>query len=201
MSVSFRGSDGFAGLLKRGAPLQSRFGLNTTASTRVFPSRSVFEEVPGSLRCTLTPYDKDNQVEVRCHLAWGGWTRTSTGIGTFSGIDVSALFRIYKSINNGASWTIHGQYSPSENTSISGSIGIATGCYKYNQGDTNSSFDSDDILVVDSAGSTSPTIFALFWACGYEANSRTIYWNRSINTGNSYNPTHTCTIVATEIKK
>jgi hypothetical protein len=130
-------------------------------------------------------------VIVQAHFAWGGWVTTT---------DVSAIFRLYKSTNGGSSWAAAGTYSNTVAPGSSANSGVATGCYKYNQGDTNSSFDSDDILIYDTVGSTASTIYALWWACGYEANSRTIYWNRSVNTGNSYNPTHTCTIVATEIK-
>ena len=206
MSVSFRGSGGIAQALPIGGQIQTAVGLNTISATKVFTVRSDFEPVPGKLECTLTPTSANSIVLVKAHIAWGGWTRTNTAVTSASGIDVGVGFRIYRSTNDNKGmqrWIPHGQYNTSNIpylTNNNSPLGIATGCYKYNQGDTNGSFDSDDILIADRVNSTDPVTFAVWWACLYEAGSRTIYWNRSINTGNSYNPTHTCTITATELK-
>lgn len=175
-----------------GSILKAAVGYNVTTATRVFPSRSTYEAVPGGLTCTITPSAVGNIMVINAHIAWGGWYGTNN-------IDVSALFRIYKNVNN-TGWVSCGNYSSTVANGSSSNSGVATGCYKYNQGDTNSSFDSDDILIHEVVTSTDPTVYAVWWACGYEANSRTLYWNRSVNTGNSYNPTHTCTITAMEIK-
>lgn len=191
MAVSFKGSEGIAGAAAFGAPIQIALGQNTSTGTKVFTSRNSYDEVPGTLRATLTPNDANNYIMIRAHIAWGGWASTT---------DVGAGFRIYKSIDNGSSWLRFGPHYPEVQSGTGQPQGVATGVYKYNQGDTNSSFDSDDILIIDKAGSTSSTIFAVFWSCLYEANSRTLYWNRSINTGNAYNPIHTCTIAAYELR-
>ena len=192
MAVSFKGSDGWIGGLPQGAPIQVAVGYQSASATRVFPSRSTYEEVPGGLRCTLTPTNANNQVVVKAHFAWGGWNTTTA--------DVGAGFRILKKFGTSQTWINHGSYFPDIPTTVNVPSGVATGVYKYAQGDTNSSFDSDDILIVGPAGSTQPITFALHWCCLYEAGSRTLYWNRSINSGNSYNPTHTCTITAMELK-
>jgi len=170
--------------------LQTAYGFNVTTATRVFPTRSTYEPVPGLLQCTLTPLAVGSVMIINAHIAWGGWTNA---------VDVSAIFRVFKSIGGGA-FVSCGTYSNDVAPGSSANSGVATGCYKYNKGDTNGSFDSDDILIYETVTSTLPTTYAIYWACGYEAGSRTIYWNRSINSGNSYNPTQTCTITATEIK-
>lgn len=173
-----------------GSILKAAVGYNYTTASRVFTSRSTYEAVPGGLTCTITPSAVGNIMVINAHIAWGGWYGTT---------DVAANFKIYKNIN-GAGWQPCGNYSSTVASGSSSTQGVATGCYKYNQGDSNSSFDSDDILIHEVVTSTDPTVYAVWWACGYEANSRTLYWNRSVNTGNSYNPTHTCTITAMEIK-
>jgi hypothetical protein len=199
MSVSFRGSGGIAQALPIGGEVQTAVGRNTSTAAQVFAVRSQFEPVPGKLECTLTPTSANSIILVRAHIAWGGWTgRSST--------DVGVGFRIYrstKSASGAQQWTPHGQYLTSNIpflTNNNSPLGVATGVYKYNQGDNNSSWGSDHILIADRAYTTDSTTFAVWWCCLYEAGSRTLYWNRSINTGNSYNPTHTCTITATELK-
>jgi hypothetical protein len=172
------------------AVIQTAYGYNVTSGTRVFPTRSTYEPVPGNLQCTITPTTVGNTMIINAHLAWGGWNNTSN--------DLSALFRVFKSINGGA-FVSAGVYSNDVPPGASTNSGVATGVYKYNMGDTNSSWDSDNILIHETITSTLPTVYAIYWACGYEAGSRTIYWNRSVNSGNSYNPTHTCTITATEV--
>ena len=191
MAVTFKGSEGLAGAAAFGSPLQIAVGQNLTTGTKVFTSRNAYEEVPGNLRATLTASDPNNYIMIRAHIAWGGWG---------SATDVAAGFRIYKSTNSGSTWQRFGPHYPEVEGGSSIQHGVATGTYKYSQGDTNSSFDSDDILIIDRAGSTSSTIYGVFWCCLYEANSRTLYWNRSINTGNAYNPVHTCTIAAYELR-
>lgn len=177
--------------MPNGSVLQSAVGRNDTKSTKVFTARSVWEEVPGTLRCTLTPKESGNIVVVRSHLFWGGWNNT---------VDVSAIFRIFSSTDNGSTWNAFGNYQSTIVGATGSAQGVATGKYKYAQGDNNASAMSDNILIHDTVSSTSPHIFAVFWACGYEANSRTLYWNRTINTGNAYNSRHFCSIQATEIK-
>ena len=173
-----------------GGVIQLAYGYNYTSASKVFSSRSTYEEVPGNLRCTITPKAVGNIMIINAHIAWGGWSGAT---------DVGALFRVYKSINGGT-FESCGNYSNTVPPGTGTNSGVATGVYKYNQGDNNSSFDSDDILIHETVTSTLPTTYAIYWACGYEANSRTLYWNRSINSGNSYNPTHTCTITAMEVK-
>ena len=177
--------------MPNGSVLQSAVGRNDTVSSKVFTARSVWEEVPGTLRCTLTPKESGNIVVVRSHLFWGGWAGTT---------DVSAIFRIFSSTDSGSTWTAFGNYQSTIIGATGAAQGVATGKYKYSQGDSNASAMSDNILIHGTVTSTSPTIFAVFWACGYEANTRTLYWNRTINTSNSYNPRHFCSIQATEIK-
>jgi hypothetical protein len=173
-----------------GSVIQSALGRNNTSSTRVFTQRSVWEEVPGTLRCVLQPKESGNTVVVRSHLFWGGWSGST---------DVSALFRIFYT-TNGSTWNPFGNYNSTINGATSSAQGTATGRYNYAHGDNNASSWSDNILIHDTVSSTSVHTFAVFWACGYEANVRTLYWNRTINTGNSYNPSHFCSIQATEIK-
>ena len=187
MAVSFTGSKGLHGNLPMGGVVQSAIGYNFATGTRSFPSRNVYEHVPGILQVEMTPKEVGNIIIIKAHIAWGGWT---------SSTDVAANFRLFYSTDGNRSFSPFGNYAPH----VVEAAGVATGCYKYNQGNDNSSFDSDDILFSAPVTSTAPHTFAVFWACGYEASTRTIYWNRSINTGNSYNPTHTCSIQAIEIK-
>lgn len=182
--------------LPSGAVIQSNRQQNQTQATKVFSSWNVFEEVPGTLRATITPTAVGNQVLIAAHIAWGGWSNS---------IDVAANFRIRKLVASGnpqASFQNAGGYTTNAGLGIQSTIGVATGCYKWNQGNTNSSWDSDDILISDTVSIVSPTIYGVFWACGYAPNSRTLYWNRSIESsqGISYNPVHVCTITVTEIK-
>jgi hypothetical protein len=194
MSVSFKGSKNWAGAQFNGAVIQTAVGYNTTNSTKVFAARSTYEEVPGTLRCSLTPKFANSAFIVRVHLYWGGFT---------GGTDVATMFKI--------GWgTAAGQYPMtlgplwnegqiSENKSQTS--GVNTGSYYYNFGDGNHSACPDSILTIGNAynGDTSTKHFALLWACGYEASSRTLYWNRTINTGNAYNPNHTCTMTVSEV--
>lgn len=187
MAVSFKGSDGIRGNLPMGGVVQSNISYSFGTGSRTFPSRNIYEEVPGTLRVELTPDAIDNIVIIKAHIAWGGWQRTT---------DVAANFRIMYSTDGNRSWQPFGVYAPH----VVDAAGVATGTYKYNQGNTDSSFESDGILISDTVKSTARHTFSVFWACGYDASTRTLYWNRSINTGNSYNPTHTCSIQAIEIK-
>ena len=187
MAVSFKGSSGVHGNLPMGGVVQSNISYSFGAGTRTFPSRNVYEEVPGTLRVEMTPKEVGNIVIIKAHIAWGGWLAST---------DVAANFRIMYSDDGNRSWKPFGVYAPH----VVDAAGVATGCYKYNQGNDNSSFDSDDILISSPVTSTSKHTFSVFWACGYDASTRTLYWNRSVNTGNSYNPTHTCSIQAIEIK-
>lgn len=173
-----------------GSVLKAAVGYNYTTGTRVFTTRNTWEAVPGGLSCTITPSAVGNIMVISAHIAWGGWNGTT---------DAAANFRIYKNVNN-TGWVSCGNYSSTAPNDSNSTTGVATGCYKYNMGDSNGSFDSDDILIHEVVTSTDPTIYAVWWSCGYERNSRTLYWNRPVNTGNSYNPTHTCTISAMEIK-
>lgn len=185
MAVSYRGSSGLRGNLPMGGVVQSTISYSTAVGSRVFPSRNVYEEVPGFLRVELKPHEVGNIVIIKAHIAWGGWGTT----------DVAANFRIMYSTDGNRTWNNFGVYAPH----VVDAAGVATGTYKQ-KGDSNSSFDADNILISAPVLSTAPHTFSVFWACGYEASSRTLYWNRGINTGNSYNPTHTCTIQAIEIK-
>ena len=76
------------------------------------------------------------------------------------------------------------------------------GNYRYDLGDNNASMGDEVLLVsdrLDSHAQGNNVIFAVWWGIGYSA-SRTLYWNRGINTGNSYNPISTCSIQVTECK-
>lgn len=185
MAVSFKGSAGVHGNLPMGGVVQSNISYSFGNGSRQFPSRNVYEEVPGNLRVEMTPKEVGNIVIIKAHLMWSGWTRTN---------DVAANFRIMYSTDGNRSWQPFGVYAPH----VVDAAGVATGTYKYNQDSADSS-DSDDILISDAVKSTAPHTFALFWACGYDTN-RTLYWNRSANSGQAYNPTHTCSIQAIEIK-
>lgn len=176
-----------------GQPIQQAYGQNTTSGTKVFSAWNTFEEVPGQLRCSITP-TANNYIILQAHLYWGGWNTTS--------LDVAANFRFFKSTNGGSTWTTAGTYATDAGLGAQATIGVGTGSYHYNWGDTNSSSLQDNMLVWDeniTAGVEH--IYCVQWACGYAPSSRTLYWNRSINTGNSYNPIHVCSITATEIKK
>jgi len=172
-------------------PIQQAYGQNITNGTKVFTAWNTFEAVPGGLSCSITPKAVGNTMIIQAHLFWGGSNYSST--------DVAANFRVFKSINGGA-FASCGTYATDAGLGAQATIGVATGHYMYNWGDTNGSALDDHILIYDTVTSTLPTVYAIYWACGYAPSSRTIYWNRTINTGNSYNPTHTCSITATEIK-
>ena len=185
---------------RSGAPIQSAWGYNISSASKIFGEYGRWEEVPGRLECTLTPSGLNNIVVVTVHLAWGGWNRSSTTVGTESGTDVALNFRIFKDTGSGPQnfgTYASPEFDPPNNTGG----GVATGTYKYNQGDNNSSWDSDDILMYDTVSSLNQTRYALFWNCGYSP-SRTLYWNKAINHlgQNSYNPVHTCMISAIEYK-
>lgn len=187
MSVSYKGSSGLRGNLPMGGVVKSAINYSYATGSRSFPSRNVYEEVPGSLMVEITPTEVGNIMIIKAHIAWGGWTRSN---------DVAANFRVYYSTDGNRSWAPFGVYAPH----VVSAAGVATGTYKYNQGNNDSSLESDGILISSPVTSTSPHTFAIWWACGYEASSRTLYWNRPIATGSSYNPTHTCSIQAIEIK-
>lgn len=174
-----------------GSILQSSWGYNTTTATQVFPWRSSYGHVPGKLICGLTPQEVGNKVILEAHLFWGGWQSTDIAVG----------FRFYKRIAGGP-WQTAGVYYSEPYPGTTGTHGVGTGEYIYRRdgGSSNSSTKSDHMQVQDTVTSTKPHEYAVFWGCLYEAGSRTIMWNRGNNYGNSYNPVHTCTIVATEVK-
>lgn len=184
---------GFApSAFRSGAPLKVALGYNSTVASKVFSARSVYEEVPGRLRVYTKPAAVGNTMAIRAHIFWGGWSSTS--------IDVAAQFRIYKTVDDGINWTPAGDYG---NAATPAGANVATGYYRYNTGNSDGSAEECNILIKDTITSTAPTIYALFWGCGYEAGSRTLYWNRSINhfSGQAYNPTHLCVMEATEYKQ
>jgi hypothetical protein len=181
-----------------GAIVNSAVGYNVSTSSKVFASYNVYEEVPGNLRATITPKAVGNIMVLHAHLHWGGWTRT---------VDVGVNFRVRKSYDNGSTWLEVGPSQVSSTSFISGNAAghapaqVHTGCYKYNKGDSNYSNEKDSLLVHDVVTNAVSTIYAVHWGCGYSP-SRTIYWNRGINFGsNLYNPAHTCTLTATEVKR
>jgi hypothetical protein len=180
-------SNGFAS----GSILQTSWGFNSVNASQVFSTRSSYGHVPGKLLCSITPQEIGNKVTLEAHLYWGGW----------QGTDIAAMFRFYKRVNGGT-WVSAGTYSSNPIPTSSANHGVGTGEYIYRRGgsDSNSSAKSDSMMLQDTVTSTLRHEYAVFWGCGYEAGSRTILWNRANNYGNSYNPIHTCTIVATEIK-
>jgi len=194
MSVSFTGIGGYKEALPNGAVLQTAVATNNTPASKVFSSRSVYEEVPGTLRVSITPRSKYSVFVARAHIYWGGWNGST---------DVSPLFRIYWGSSLGSYTKPLGPFWGGG--AVSGNAnyphGVNTGTYHYGFGDNNHSAQSDQILTVGTAndGTSNTKYFALMWACGYEANTRTIYWNRSINTSNAYNPYHNCTLAISEI--
>lgn len=194
MSVSFKGSEGWLGAQRNNAVIQTVVGQNTTTGSKVFSSRSVYEEVPGQLRVAITPKFKNSIFIARVHLYWGGYNGST---------DVAPNFRVYWGTTAGVYpnalgplW--YGGQIP-ENKSLP--HGVHTGTYYYAFGDSNASTVYDQILAIGSAndGTVNTKHFALQWACGYEASARTLYWNRGINTGNAYNPIHTCTMTVSEV--
>jgi hypothetical protein len=182
--------DQLAGANTPGAVIQTKISQNTTTASKVFSAYNVFEDVPGQLRNTITPTRVGNYIVAHAHLMWGGWYNSSS-------VDVGTLFRLVKSFDGGTTWVPAGNYSQSVSVPEGG---VATGVYKYNQGNNDSSYDSDELLITDRVTSTASTIYAVHWACSYAPTIRTIYWNRSTNTGNSYNPNQLCTIMANEVK-
>lgn len=174
-----------------GQAVQVAYGENTTNSTKVFAAWNTFEAVPGNLQCTLTPRAVGNTVVIQAHLFWGGSQYTSN--------DCAANFRVYKSVG-GAAFVSAGTYATDAGLGAQATIGVGCGFYSYNWGDTNGSSLPESLLVYDTVTSNATTIYAIYWACGYAPTSRTLYWNRTVNSGNSYNPFHTCSITATELK-
>lgn len=187
MSVSYKGSNGLQGSLPMGGVVQSAINYSTAVGSRVFPARNVYEETPAALRVEIKPKEVGNIIIIKAHFAWGGWNGTT---------DVAANFRIMYSTDGNRSWAPFGVYAPH----VVDAAGVATGAYFYSQGNADSSMDSDDILISAPVTSTAQHTFSIWWACGYDASTRTIYWNRGVNTGQSYNPTHTCSLQAIEIK-
>lgn len=175
-----------------GHTIQMAYGQNTTNGTKVFSAWNTFEAVPGGLECTITPKAVGNIMLIQAHLFWGG--------SNYQSNDCAANFRIYKSTNGGSTYTSAGTYYTDAGLGQQATIGVATGTYFYNWGDSNASALEDHILMYDTISSTNSTIYAVWWACGYAPSSRTLYWNRTVNTGNSYNPTHVCSITVKEIK-
>jgi hypothetical protein len=184
-----------------GAIVNSAVGYNVSISSKLFSSYNVYEEVPGQLRATITPKAVGNIMVLHAHLHWGGWYDRSS-------VDVGVNFRVRKSYDNGSTWVEVGPSQIGTSSYITGSAaGYApaachTGCYKYNKGNANFSNEKDSLLVHDIVTNATSTIYAVHWGCGYAPTSRTIYWNRGVNFGsNLYNPTHTCTLTATEVKR
>jgi hypothetical protein len=173
------------------APLQMALGYNEWRGTRTFPARSQYEEVPGKLRAYIKPLAIGNTMMIRAHLFWGGWQATAA--------DVAAQFRVYKSFDDGFNWIAAGNYGTA---AAIPSANVATGYYRYNLGNSDASIEDDQILISDTVTSLQPTIYAILWSCGYEASSRTLYWNLANSWGaaEDYNSVHTCTIEVTEIK-
>lgn len=181
-------SNGYA----TGAILQTSFGFNAVTAQALFGYRSAYGHVPGKLQCSLTPQQVGNKVILETHVKWGGWYASDVAIG----------FRFYKRIAGG-SWQTAGTYYSEPIPGTTGTHGVGTGEYIYRRdgGSSNSGSKSDEMMVMDTVTSTLPHEYAVFWGCLYESGgSRTIYWNRDNNYSNSYNPIHTCCIVATEIK-
>ena len=179
--------------LPSGAVVQTVTARNTTTASKVFDAYATFEQVPGGLSVSITPSAIGNKMLIAAHLCWGGWA---------AGTDVSALFRIYK-YTGGLGSNKAGNYVPSGTPGTNSTNGVATGCYKYNQGNSDSSYDSDDILIADLSVTTLNTHdYMVWWACGYAPVTRALYWNRGMNTpsAQAYRPTHTCTLTVTEIK-
>lgn len=175
-----------------GQPLKWAYGENAVSGTKVFSAWNTFEEVPGTLRASILAAP-GQKVIIQAKLFWGGVNTTTS--------DVAANFRIMKSGNGGSTWTSVGTYATDAGLGQQAAIGVATGSYLYNHGDTNASSIQDNILMVDeNVTSTSTVIYAVHWACGYSPNNRTLYWNRTINTLNSYNSTHLNTISLMSIK-
>ena len=182
-----------------GAIVNSAIGYNVSTSTKSFASYNTFEEVPGTLRATITPKAVGNIMILHAHLNWGGWTRTQ---------DIGMNFRVRKSYDNGSTWV---EVGPSQNGTSSYITGNAggyapaaghTGSYKYSKGDGNASTEKDSLLVHDIVTNLTSTIYAVHWGQGYAPGIRTAYWNRTINgIANGYQPVHTCTITATEVKR
>ena len=181
-----------------GAIVNSAIGYNVSTSTKSFASYNVYEDVPGTLRATITPKAVGNIMVIHAHLHWGGWNKTT---------DNATHFRVRKSYDSGSTWV---EVGPSQNGTSSYITGSAagyapaachTGCYKYNKGDSNYSNEKDSLLVHDVVTNAVSTIYAIHWACGYSP-ARTFYWNRGQNGhANPYNPAHTCTITVTEVKR
>ena len=182
-------------LLGDSAVINVAYAYNTTTGSKVFASRSLYEDVPGTLKCSITPSSTKNSFIVRAHLYSGGWNGST---------DVAPLFRVYWGFDStcpypfGPLWTEQAGYATRNYPH-----GVNAGQYRYGRGDNNSSAASDLILTAGSipfpTAIPSTVHFAIKWACGYEAGSRTLYWNRAINTGNAYNPIHTCTMTVSEI--
>lgn len=190
-TITVSGSTGIAAA-QSGEIVQMVYGTNYSQGTKVFTAWNTFEEVPGNLRATITPKSTSNKIIISAKLHWGGFYGTT---------DVAANFRIMKSTNGGTSWSYVGNYNTDAGLGQQATIGVGTGLYRYNMGDTNASSMGDNILMADlNVTSTSSTIYAVHWACGYAPNTRTLYWNRTVNTSNAYNSTHINTITLTEIK-
>jgi len=183
------GNPGLSNGHPSGTVLQCAWGFNTVNGSATFGTRSIFGHVPGKLFCEIKPLAVNNKIVIDAHLFWGGW----------QGTDIAVNFRVMKRVN-GSRWTFAGMYGGDPVPGTSGTYGVATGEYIYRRGsgDSNSSSKSDNLQVEDTVTSTDIHQYAIMWACAYDANSRTLLWNRANNYGNSYNPHHTCTIVATE---
>lgn len=177
--------------------LQTSYGFNITAGSQTFGTRSAFGHVPGRLTCLIRPHEIGNKITLEAHLYWGGWQ----GANQSGAYDCAANFRFMKRVNNGR-WSFAGSYGGDPVPGTSGTYGVGTGAYRYNwvADSSNATSMFDEMMVQDTVTEIGLHEYAVMWACGYEANSRTLLWNRNYNTGNSYNPFHTCTIVATEVK-
>lgn len=174
-----------------GSVLQTSWGFNTVTATQIFGQRSSYGHVPGELTCSIKPQQVGNKVILEAHLFWGGWQSTDIAIG----------FRFYKRVGGGR-WEKAGNYYSDPYPGTTGTHGVATGSYIYRRDGTssNSATMSDHMQLQDTVTSTLMHEYAVFWGCLYEAGSRTLMWNRGNNYGNTYNPVHTCCILATEVK-
>jgi len=193
--LSISGSGRQSDNLGAGAPIQVAYSYNTTTGSKVFSSRSTYESVPGTLRCNLVRGNANSNFVVRAHLYWGGYNAS---------IDVAPLFRVFwgttaSTCDNTLGPLWQGGHNGSN---VSVTSGANAGYYRYGRGDNNASTEVEYLLTaggVPNVGSGASIYFEVKWAAGYEAGSRTLYWNRGINTGNAYNPIHTCGMTVTEV--
>lgn len=181
-----------------GGIIQVSSGFNTTSSSAVFTRRNGWSHVPGRLQCALRPEAIGNKVHLEAKLQWGGYQGTNES----GGYDMAVGFRFFKRVN-GSGWYSAGNIllTPQPGTNVETRVGTGTYRYAWDLNTTNGNAWGDWMQYTDTVSETGLHEYCVFWSCLYEGSAaRTILWNRSYNTGNSYNPTNTCCIVATEIK-